>query len=79
MTGMPSRGVIQLVCFCAVFAILFVAYRRFPALNNFLGIVLLVVWVVLGIVAVIRAQRSSGMPTFHGALPPRWRKWFTGD
>jgi hypothetical protein len=82
ITHMPTRGLIQFACFCAGLVILLAAQRHFPALNNFLGLILFGLWIVLGIVALIRAYGSAEsltMPTFIGALPHSWRKWFTGD
>jgi hypothetical protein len=82
MTDMPTRGLIQFACFCAGLVILLAAHRHFLALNNFLGLFLFGLWIVLGIVALIRAYGSAespSMPTLLGALPRSWRKWFTGD
>jgi len=82
MVDMRARGLIQFACFCAGLVILLAAQRHFPALNNYLGLILFGVWIVLGIVALIRAYGSAespSMPTFVGALPRSWRKWFTGD
>lgn len=78
---MKARRLIQIIGLCAGFVVLFDGYVHFPTLNSFLGVLLLVAWVVLGTVALLRAYGSSaspGTPTFLGALPQRWRKWFSG-
>ena len=79
---MNYRGLIQLACFIAGLIVLLVARKEFPAMDNMLGIVLLGTWIVLGIVALIGAYsspNSSHMPSFYGALPRRWRRWFMGE
>ena len=79
---MSYRGLIQLACFIAGLIVLLAARKEFPTMDNFLGIVLLGAWIVLGIVALIRAYsspNSSIMPSFYGSLPRRWRRWFMGD
>jgi len=79
--AVKALGLIQFIGFCAGFVLLLDGYRHFPTLNSFLGLLLLVAWLVLGTVALLRAYGSSDSPsmlTFLGALPQRWRKWFLG-
>jgi hypothetical protein len=72
-----ARRSISFIGFCASLVILFDGYWHFPTLDSFLGPLLLVAWVLLGIMALLRAYASSDSPTmlrFLGALPQRWRK-----
>jgi len=76
--AVKTRGLIQFIGFCAGLVILFDGYRHYPTLDSFLGLFLLIAWVVVGIVALLSAYASSDsptMPTFLGALLQRWRKW----
>jgi len=79
---MQYRALIQFIVFVTVLISLLYLWQRFRALNHVLGVLVLIAWVILGLVALVRAYSSSpqaGMPSFLGALPSRWRRWFLGE
>ena len=79
---MQTRGLIQLVVFIAVLIVFLYLHQHFRALDHALGIAGLIAWVVLGMVALWRTYSSNpapSMPSFAGALPPRWRRWIMGE
>jgi hypothetical protein len=77
---LEMSGLRQLGWFLVLFAVLLVAYRSFPRLDNFIGIAFLGLIAIAGVISLFRASAAkTTMPSFVGALPKGWRRWVLGE
>jgi hypothetical protein len=77
---LEMSGLRQLAWFLVLFAVLLLAYRYFPRLDNVLGIAFLALLLVAGVISLFRASSGKAtMPSFVGALPKGWRRWVLGE
>jgi hypothetical protein len=76
------RGWLEFGVFCAIFGVLIEIHRCYHALDHWMALIWLSFLIVAGVYALIRTYSGKSqysMPSFLGALPTSWQRWFLGE
>jgi hypothetical protein len=79
----PRKGAwLEFGAFLLITVVLIGAHRRFHSLDHWMALIWLGFLVVAGVYALIKTYSGKSrysMPSFLGALPPSWQRWFLGE